>query len=590
MRRSSRRGSIYIATLTTSLVVASLATAALATVRIQRRQSSDMTDSRQAALHAQTGMEMALYRVQNDANWRTSLSGGVWNTDQAVGSGFYSFTGTDPTDNNLTDSAYDPVILTATGKSNGAVHKIQTQLNFTQPGLSCLKSAVHAGHDLEFNRVTVACNGTVSANHDNKSKENSVVFADAVANHDLKEESGGVFTGTKTEGTPMLQMPDINNVMSYYEANGTQLTLASLPLWDRSLISNTGFEAGTPGWLASNCSINATASRSHSGTKSLEVTSRAILAAASGPYQNVTSQVQSGVNYTASVWIYVPGLVNLDTYRLVLRAETVEGPSFELASAYTSFPVNRWTELSVTGPLNWTGTLSIAKLRVESNLLFDSFFVDDFVLKEADATSSTYTLHRKLISPSSNPTGGATNAQGIYILDCNNSKVNIQNCRIVGTLVIKNPGNGSMFKGRFAWEPAQLGPDPNLPNLPALLVAGNMQLDLSTTPLSEQQCNVNFNPVGTSYLGISDTDKADSYPSSITGIIYSTEDLTLVSNPWITGSVIANENILVTGTSPASDQPHVYQSPLYYEVNAPPGFQSTSRFTVANTGYRQVVD
>jgi hypothetical protein len=67
--------------------------------------------------------------------------------------------------------------------------------------------------------------------------------------------------------------------------------------------------------------------------------------------------------------------------------------------------------------------------------------------------------------------GAPTNAQGIYWIDCAGNKLVIERSRIVGTLLVTNPGAGSCINnGPINWTPAVAG-------YPALLVDADIATD-----------------------------------------------------------------------------------------------------------------
>ena len=73
-------------------------------------------------------------------------------------------------------------------------------------------------------------------------------------------------------------------------------------------------------------------------------------------------------------------------------------------------------------------------------------------------------IERILLSPSSNPYGPA-DPDGLYLIDCSGSKIDIRNCRIVGTLILVNPKDDSVIQDGLNWQPAR-------PDYPALIVDG----------------------------------------------------------------------------------------------------------------------
>ncbi len=165
-------------------------------------------------------------------------------------------------------------------------------------------------------------------------------------------------------------------------------------------------------------------------------------------------------------------------------------------------------------------------------------------------------LEKVLLSPSNNPWGSA-NTLGIYIIDCENKSLKIRNCRIRGTLLIKNVGSFSGVYESVDWTPA-------VANFPALLVNGNFVIQHTETSLSEATHATNFNSVGSD----SDADLADRYPSRLFGLCYVTGIATIGSSN--NRSVLYG--CLVCGTVSAEGDLSVYQIPNF-RANAPPGFR-----------------
>ena len=182
-----------------------------------------------------------------------------------------------------------------------------------------------------------------------------------------------------------------------------------------------------------------------------------------------------------------------------------------------------------------------------------------------------------VLSPAANPYGsGQTNAEGIYVVDCLSQNLSIQDCRIVGTLVLLNPGPGTLVDGSVNWQPA-------VSNYPALLVQGSATIRHSAGfQLGEgAPNNVNFNPTGTPYQGTEDSDQSDSYPSVIKGIVYVSGSVTLEQDPAFDGAVIAGGSVNVNA--------YLTLDFGSYEDNPPPGFE-TSDMKIVPGSWRRSVD
>jgi hypothetical protein len=192
-----------------------------------------------------------------------------------------------------------------------------------------------------------------------------------------------------------------------------------------------------------------------------------------------------------------------------------------------------------------------------------------------------------VLSPGNNPFGGGTNASGVYVIDCQNQTLIIRNCRIVGTLVILNPGGNSGLTpsngDAISWVPA-------VSNYPCLLVKGNMIFEIgSAANLSELSLVTNFNPPSTPYPypgGSSDIDLFDTYPNQIAGLVYISGNVT----GWGSGNFASNVDMLLVGGNCDLDKsPWTFLYHPSYLVNPPPGFTGSGiMYPVAGTWKREL--
>lgn len=174
---------------------------------------------------------------------------------------------------------------------------------------------------------------------------------------------------------------------------------------------------------------------------------------------------------------------------------------------------------------------------------------------------STREIRGQLISAARNPYG-RTNPEGVYVVDCMGETLIVEQSRIVGTLVLLNPGAGSGITSSALLEPAAA-------NYPALLVDGNFTLSTSTgnvETLSEATAGINLNPADTPYNGGDDSDIADVVPSKLVGLVYVSGTTTCTGYTTIDGC-------LVTGALQVNDSVRLR---LNYDDqflrNPPPGF------------------
>ncbi len=189
----------------------------------------------------------------------------------------------------------------------------------------------------------------------------------------------------------------------------------------------------------------------------------------------------------------------------------------------------------ITAPVTGSGNTGVNPRRMPGSSVFEYYQTRGTIIPvtELPLIGGTRTLEKTVLSPASNAFG-TRNASGIYVIDCQNMVTQIRDCRIVGTLLLLNPGAGSAVSDSVLWEPP-------LPGFPALLVSGSFTLDLSTATLDETTLTTNFNPAGTPFRDTPDGDTDDVYSTGIHGVVYISGDLTIPStaqSTMITGSVI----------------------------------------------------
>jgi hypothetical protein len=192
-----------------------------------------------------------------------------------------------------------------------------------------------------------------------------------------------------------------------------------------------------------------------------------------------------------------------------------------------------------------------------------------------------------VISPTDNPYGGGLNPSGVYVIDCQNQNLVIRNCRIVGTLVILNPGSSSSITtgqtDAISWVPA-------VSNYPCLMVKGNIIFQLGgAASLSEASLLTNFNPPSTPYPypgGGSDVTIFDTYPNQIAGLVYISGNVVATN----TGGFTNNVDMMAVGGNCDLDRNtwNLVMHPSF--VNAPPpGFTGSGTvYPVVGTWNREL--
>ncbi|MBN2316804.1 MAG: hypothetical protein JXM79_22945 [Sedimentisphaerales bacterium] len=209
--KTKRRGSTYLMVLSSSMIVTVIGLASLLAIRVQRRSMQMTNDAAEARLYAQSAIELGLLYVQ-DQNWRNTWSNGTWLSNQPLGNGCFSLEGTDPRDNNLSDSEEDPVILTGTGMKGMAVHKVQITLVPSAQPLESLNTCLHSRDDIyiAYGDLLTVAGAPVSAN--DRLDNDGTIDGDAEAG---QIASQGTITGTLTVPAPSKAMPNTDIINDY---------------------------------------------------------------------------------------------------------------------------------------------------------------------------------------------------------------------------------------------------------------------------------------------------------------------------------------------------------------------------------------
>jgi hypothetical protein len=136
----------------------------------------------------------------------------------------------------------------------------------------------------------------------------------------------------------------------------------------------------------------------------------------------------------------------------------------------------------------------------------------------------------------------------------------IRDSRINGTIAVLDASKVELSNS-IQWTP-------NGNNYPALIANAPIDDLTSSTVLSESSIGFNLNPASSPYLGVSNTNGTDNFPSAINGAIVSTKDILLGGQSALTGPIMSNQLIRVTSTNLTITFP----SDLI--TNPPPGFCS----------------
>jgi hypothetical protein len=234
------------------------------------------------------------------------------------------------------------------------------------------------------------------------------------------------------------------------------------------------------------------------------------------------------------------------------------------------------TGLIAGGTYNGTNTTITKALTFPDATVFNYYQTNGTNISFGSIPGAT--IQNVLLTPSSNPFGGGTNSNGVYVIDCQGGALTIQQCRIIGTLVLLNPGPGTQIGSSVVWRSA-------VNNYPCLLVNGSLTVSSSGSYLSEAG-TYNFNPAGTPYpwpSGASNSTMTDSFPPAVMGLVYVAGDLTLQGSEFAV-------NVMAVGgmfTAAASTTFFLNYDATY--LNSPPPGFGPVQMVVSPGSWQQVV-
>lgn len=230
--------------------------------------------------------------------------------------------------------------------------------------------------------------------------------------------------------------------------------------------------------------------------------------------------------------------------------------------------------VSVTRAGTIVGTLNTPV--AAKDLPFSDVF-DSYVSRATTISPPAGTMNRVVLSPGSNP-WGAVNADGVYYINAVGADVTITNSRINGTLLVRTNGNKLVISSTVFLKNYRA-------DYPALIVDGNARFNYTTDAagLSESVQATNFNPAGSPYQGVTDTDTTDTYPGEIQGLVHVRGTLLLEQTATVRGCVICESSVDCNGSNTLVNDPTLYSIP-------PEGYRGVGQLLVVPGSWQRVVD
>ncbi|MCA9061001.1 MAG: hypothetical protein KDA85_20960, partial [Planctomycetaceae bacterium] len=343
---------------------------------------------------------------------------------------------------------------------------------------------------------------------------------------------------------------------------GTSVPISSWPTPTapgQNVLVDAGFLHGITGWSASPAGrVYPMSSYGVGGSGCLLVYNRTSFSDAATI--DVSSAVRSGQDLSFSAWV-LPLETNCE-FRVRLQVITTDG-TVHNAADWTSSEVNDgWFgsslhRISTTLEPQWNGIVRSATLQIRtrgSGTAGDQAFLLDGVSLAVSTAPEAPALYRQVISPTVHPLSAAANASGVYVIDCEGQNVEIRDCRIIGTLVLKNAGRVTL-SGSLAWAPA-------VPGLPALVTDGPLKIQTNGFALSEFELGVNLNPSGApDSSGQVDSTFDDAYASQLNGMLYVADDAVIDGIVRVDGILLVTGDLQITGLVDLQTTPEQFLTP-----------------------------
>lgn len=235
--RRGRHGTAYVAVLGVSMIMSVVGLAAVSLMRVERRSVEVNNNVVKARFGAQSALEVAMYRIAHDPDWRANLADDTWTANKNFKDHTISLKYVDEQDNTLADDVSQPVRIYAK-VTYGEATRVHSVLIEPEPvaALDALSSAIHCGGPLKIHPGAVlTINGAPVSTNDEFDNQGMLV-GDVNAVSSIG--GGGVVTGSSNLNAASRPLPP-DSVLGGYVAKATPLvfngdidTMVIAPHWN----------------------------------------------------------------------------------------------------------------------------------------------------------------------------------------------------------------------------------------------------------------------------------------------------------------------------------------------------------------------
>lgn len=219
-----QRGGTYLLVLAMGTLLTVIGLSIGVASRIATRTTSAERDWIEAGVLAQSGAELALATISNEAKWRVLRPCDDWNPAAAIGNGRVMWKLKDPVDNDLSNNPSDPVRVSGEATVGAAARRFSV---LAAPGvaraLPVLSTGLYGGAAVTVSSALTVSGGSVHAA--GTLSNSSTIWADVKAQNIVNTGTIGGFVVTPSNA---LSTP-ASDVLLTYQSDATQILYFLIP-------------------------------------------------------------------------------------------------------------------------------------------------------------------------------------------------------------------------------------------------------------------------------------------------------------------------------------------------------------------------
>lgn len=192
------------------------------------------------------------------------------------------------------------------------------------------------------------------------------------------------------------------------------------------------------------------------------------------------------------------------------------------------------------------------------------------IVPEADRSCGDVSLNGMLVSPSLAALGGVSG--DLAVINLGGRRLTLTASRVAGSIVATKAGEVRLQNALLM--------TPSV-GMPALVTRSDAVLTMTRADFSESSISTNLNPAVWPYLGVSDADTSDWYPSEINGVVYVGGDMEISGDLVLNGTLVVEGDLVISGANVT-----VRWNAL---TNVPPGFRVQPEFRIVPGSMTRVV-